>query len=508
MDIPVQKRNTEMSKFTPSRYQSAVFDWFRTATSNMEYFDAPQIRHSLIIEAVAGSGKTTTGIEALKYIPKALEGIYVAFNKHIATELQSRLPENIQAKTYHALGLSICKDNIGRKLQLNADKIEVILKGNYRYKTQRWLFSPVKRIISLLKANLLDATGENILELAFYHNIELSNDYKNFSDDVIECVQYAMRESCSWQEMIDFEDMCYFPVHFKMNAHKFDFLFVDELQDTNKVQMELALMSVNEHGCIVGCGDRYQSIYAFRGADSSAIPNMIERLQADTLPLSITYRNPKSIVELVKSKFPYINIEHADWAQDGIIDSIKDEVALDMYKPEDMILCRTNAPLIEPCFALIRKGIKAQVKGRDIGQGLTALIKKMKASDVSDLIDKLVEYRGVESERLAKQEKFSLITVMEDKVDTIFALTEDVQTVEDLFAKITAIFADEIEGVTFSSIHKAKGLEAKRVFILRPDLMPHPMAMKSKQEWAAQQERNIEYVAITRSLSELHYVMQ
>jgi DNA helicase-2/ATP-dependent DNA helicase PcrA len=65
------------------------------------------------------------------------------------------------------------------------------------------------------------------------------------------------------------------------------------------------------------------------------------------------------------------------------------------------------------------------------------------------------------------------------------------------------IFSDDQVGVVFSSVHRAKGLEAKRVYILSPELMPHKMATKP---WELEQERNIEYVAITRTLSELVYV--
>jgi superfamily I DNA/RNA helicase len=53
------------------------------------------------------------------------------------------------------------------------------------------------------------------------------------------------------------------------------------------------------------------------------------------------------------------------------------------------------------------------------------------------------------------------------------------------------------------AVHQAKGLEAERVFITRPDLMP---LTRVRQEWELQQELNIEYVAYTRSKSELFFV--
>jgi superfamily I DNA/RNA helicase len=61
----------------------------------------------------------------------------------------------------------------------------------------------------------------------------------------------------------------------------------------------------------------------------------------------------------------------------------------------------------------------------------------------------------------------------------------------------------ERQFVTLSTIHKVKGLERKRVFILRPDLVPHPLAETPP---ALEQEFNLRYVAITRSQSELYFV--
>ena len=63
----------------------------------------------------------------------------------------------------------------------------------------------------------------------------------------------------------------------------------------------------------------------------------------------------------------------------------------------------------------------------------------------------------------------------------------------------------ETDGVLLSSIHKAKGLEADRVFLIEPEgaPVPHPMA---KQDWEIEQEWNLRYVAITRAKKELIYV--
>jgi DNA helicase II / ATP-dependent DNA helicase PcrA len=56
--------------------------------------------------------------------------------------------------------------------------------------------------------------------------------------------------------------------------------------------------------------------------------------------------------------------------------------------------------------------------------------------------------------------------------------------------------------ISLCTVHRAKGLEAERVYILEPDDMP--MSWRHQQDWEYQQELNILYVALTRSKSELY----
>jgi len=92
---------------------------------------------------------------------------------------------------------------------------------------------------------------------------------------------------------------------------------------------------------------------------------------------------------------------------------------------------------------------------------------------------------------------------LNDKVETIVALSDGLETINSLEHRILDVFSDDAEGVVFSTVHKAKGLEADHVSILEPQLMPHPAASK---EWELAQERNIEYVALTRSKETLVFV--
>jgi superfamily I DNA/RNA helicase len=87
--------------FTPSPYQQAVFDFIQ------------QARGSAVVIAVAGSGKTTTIMQALPLIPSSESVQLFAFNKAIADELKARIPahcRNIRAATFHSVGYgALCR---------------------------------------------------------------------------------------------------------------------------------------------------------------------------------------------------------------------------------------------------------------------------------------------------------------------------------------------------------------------------------------------------------------
>ncbi len=99
------------------------------------------------------------------------------------------------------------------------------------------------------------------------------------------------------------------------------------------------------------------------------------------------------------------------------------------------------------------------------------------------------------------------IAVIEDKVATIRAIYHFCKPtcIADLLDTIANLFSDDRASVWLSTVHKAKGLEAERVFVLYPDKMPHP---KAKKPWEMEQEMNGKYVALTRSKRDLFLVYE
>lgn len=254
-----------------------------------------------------------------------------------------------------------------------------------------------------------------------------------------------------------------------------------------------------------------QAIYGFAGADAESIPRLERELGATSrecihLPLTVTRRCGKAIVAEAQQYVPDFEA-HESNGPGRIL-----QERLGTYRRQvedgDMILCRCNAPLVSECFKFLRDGRKATIQGRDIGQGLISTVKKLKASSIPDLLTKLSawEEHQVKLENAKKNPSDSRIQGIQDRVDCITCFAEESQTVDALIEKIEKIFTDQkTQGVKLSSVHRAKGLEAVRVFLLllKDAPMPHPMA---KTAWAREQERNLVYVAITRAIEELVYV--
>lgn len=489
--------------FVPSKYQKDVFDFIVGGKGHA------------VIEAVAGSGKTTTIVKALEIVPKNSRVAFLAFNRHIAKELKSRSPENVHVSTLHSLGLALIK-KLESFREVEEDKLGIIMDEFWGVSKElvsddilrmqnRIRRAMMRRIVSLCKGTLIDyKQSSNVLEMAEHYGIVELEEGNIYFDDVLSRLSYVMDKALEMEEIVDFEDMIWMPVvHKRLRNHteKFNYLFVDEAQDLNACQMEFVLNSIYPGGRIIAVGDRRQSLYGFRGADTEAIPNLISRLGATVLPLSISYRCPKLHVNRAKSIVP--QIEASENAIEGKFGYLEYDRFIKEINPGDMVICRTNAPLVKPAFEAIRSGKKAIIRGKDIGQQLVNFIERFQAEDLSNLEILMAEYTEKEYQWLLDKGKELAADMVVDKLETIRSVSKECKSVAELIQKLEILFSDSNVGVVFSSVHRAKGLEAERVYVLKPELMPHP---KAKQEWEVVQEDNTLYVAITRSKNELYYV--
>lgn len=478
---------------TPSKYQQSIYNHIEND------------RHSLVVEAVAGSGKSTTLEGATKCIPLGSKTAMFAFNRDIVSALKTRIKDpSIQVSTINSFGWGICRQN-QRSVQLQPDRTAELLMNHFNLDDPKdrslfysWKY-PTIQLVSLLKANcVFESVQESkIIEIADQYGIDIPEhkDFISIFNDV-----WDASRSCAFGIM-DFSDQIYQPLRQGWPIPKFDVALVDELQDLNPAQQQLMLGASRR---FIGVGDSRQAIYAFAGADASSMANMIQRTGAQTLPLSVCYRCPIAVVELAQKIVP--QIEWSPNAIAGRVSSLKMGQFRSLAASGDFVLCRVTADLVSECLKMIREGKKAMVKGRNIGDQLIVIINKLSIGNqesTANLYTAICKYHVDQLEKLSRARREQAIETLNDTVETIKVLLESETTVADVKQRINTIFSDKVSGIMFSTIHKAKGLESKRVFILRPDLLPHPNA---KTPVAKEQEQNLEYVAITRSMNELYFV--
>lgn len=500
----------EEKVFTPSVYQKAIYEYIEQMLKGVS------VSMHLVIEAVAGSGKTTTIVQALKLISEEYRVAFIAYNKHIATELQKRAPAYVYVSTMHSLGLAVIRKNIkGAKVDEKNEKLNSILNNlfpvlkslvqsgkitNEERKENFVKRQGMRNLVSMAMSTLIDVYDVSAIRSTIdRYGMEVEH---RFQEELIEKLPDVLEQIKRNPTLVSFDEMIWLPIALDMNFEKFDFFFGDEWQDMNRAQIEFALRSITKNGHIIAVGDRKQSIYGFRFADTQAIPRTIEALKADTLPLSVTYRSPVSHVNLAKEIVP--QIEPRENAPEGLIENIKYRNLVGMLEPGDLVICRTNAPLVAPAFECIRQGKKAIIRGKDgIGSQLIALVNRFEAATLAELEINLNEYYENEFQRLVDNAKELQAAMLTDRVNTLKFIMAECDTVQQLIDRINSLFDDKAEGIVFSSIHRAKGLEAERVFFLGPEIVPHPKATK---DWEIEQEDNTKYVALTRSKANMYFI--
>lgn len=492
--------------FSPSTYQAAIYDWLEHGAG-----------HAVVI-ACPGSGKTTTLKHTAPYLPRGKCIVALAFGKKNARDLQKVMPEWIEARTFHSLALKNVMSAYGRGCKVEERKGWKLL-DELTDQLYAGVNSGIASALPQKVAEVIESDGANILKLVGLMKNTLSEDLEALSehygitvnsnaDIVFEIAEIVFHRSIDQaRTWVDFDDMIYLCAMGKVACAKYDFILVDETQDQNRARLEMMVRMLADGGRILCVGDPLQSIFGFAGADTTAIPRIIERLGAVTLPLSISYRLPFSHVRMLNDRFPNQHIETRPDAAEGEIITLPESQLAARVHPGDMIICRTNAPLVEPCFALIREGIKAVIVGRDIGKGLNGLLdrgeKKSQDSTLRSVLSWLNEWAGREASRLINRDKNTQAANLLDQVATLDALAAECDTVSQVKARIASVFSDEAVGVVFSSVHRAKGLEADNVYLLHPELIPHPMA---KVGWEIEQEQNILFVALSRSKHSLYFV--
>lgn len=472
-------------------------------------------RH-VIVQALAGTGKSFTCREAMHRVPATTNILYLAFSKAIVEEFKPGAPANATVCTLNSLGFRACRAAFPKAI-MDEDKVAGIISEVYRpshrvdAETQKFVGIAVEKMVALCQAYNIDGSSiEDLLEIASRHDVEMSADV---SAEVLRLVPEVLQIDRDRTNVLSFNDQLWFPIVHNLTMPKYDLIFVDEAQDLNVVQHELIMRMIGPNTRVVAVGDDNQAIFGFRGSDVDSIANLSTKLQSTnrevvTLPLTVTRRCATKIVEVAQMYVPAIKA--MDNAVEGEIRHTDEEKALEIYRPGDMVVCRFNAPLASVAYGLIRRGVKAVIRGRDIGQGLLSLVNKLRAKSVPELHEKLSAWENREIANISGSRRAETLTAtIQDRANCIRALSEGANDLSEVRAQIESVFSNfEPDGrpknaVVMSSIHRAKGLEAESVFWLHPDKQ-----CKAPQAWAKRQEMNLKYVCVTRAKKTLTYVAE
>lgn len=499
--------------YPPSIQQKAVYRWIRDGNGN------------LILVAVAGAGKTTTILNGATMMRGFVN--ICAYNKKISVEINGKLkaanqPSRIQAGTFHSFGLRNWR-KMAPKLEIVGRKVPDICEA---LKVPEDLQEFVVDLVSLGKQRALGVLGEINdeslwMDIVDHYDVDeslpmdkvsaLTNLDQMISDGVGYAVQvYRKSLEMDW-DIIDYDDMILAPLIHDARMWLNDWLLVDEAQDTNPARRELAKRMLRPGGRAIFVGDPAQAIYGFTGADNDSLDIIEREFNCQKLPLTVTYRCPKRVVDLARNWVSHITA--ADSAPEGAVSTITSEQFVqlppEMFTPQAAMLCRTTAPLVGMAYGLIRRGIPCHVEGKQIGVGLLNLVDKFKTGTISVLQDKMSAWVEKEVKKFMEKKQDKKAENLIEKAECINVLIQCLPaeaTVADLKNHIRNLFGDTPEDKTpahfvLSTVHKSKGREWPTVYLYdRANLMPHKSA---RQDWQLEQERNLIYVAVTRAMSNL-----
>ena len=500
-------------EFDASEYQDKIFQTISSGVGN------------LIINAAAGSSKTTTLVNAIRFIPCAKKILFVAFNKDIVNKIRHTVThDGATVLTFHSLGYYILLenkiiDNRGTDI-INEYKYKNYVKGNIEQLTDKYQELGRNKTLYI----------NNIVKLVEYSRYYLSMSNKEIERvaelygiipifDEVEVCRNVWLWGKGSLDTIDCAALLWLPntLNLATKQYLFNCIFIDEAQDTSIVEQKLVDKCFKRGTRFAAVMDEYQQINIWCGSTLDAIDNFLKYPHTKQYKLPISYRCPKQVVELAKSY------------SDNIIakdDAIEGEIRYDVSPNEpiagDMVLCRNTAPLVEQFLKYLRINKKAYIRGfENIRKEYLELISNTK----SKLIDRnCVTYDGLfpnlyvylfkqidsvmSNFKLDEEDALCHSTILGiyDNIEALKVLSEGLISTQELIDKINIIFnGDATDAVELSTIHKAKELEGDNVYILQPSLMPSKFVNK---EWEKKTERNLIYVAYTRAKKTLNFMKE
>lgn len=439
-------------------------------------------RSNLLINALAGSGKTTT----LEMIQDALPPpiLCLAFNRRIADVMVKRFRSTTTVRTFNGLGHRIWSSACVGRISLDPKKVpdllrEVIKELPHGEASEAWeVMWDVVAAIGLAKSLGYVPEGKypnakRLITQEAFHAI-LPEDIGPIGPWLLEEVLLRSIRA-AYAGLIDYNDQVYMPALFGGTYPKFPTVLIDEAQDLSPVNHEM--LHHLSKSRLIAVGDPYQSIYRFRGAETGGMRKLEARFAMTPADLSISFRCPKAIVRAV-----HWHVPHMKWIKEGGRVGVLKNPNLNSFTDGSVIICRNNAPLFSLALRLLAAGRSVSVAGSDVGPRVIGILRKL--GEDNDKQEKVLE--EIQKWKAEKITKGSTTAADLGECMAVFASCGN--TLGQAIAYAEHLFAQKGTLVLLTG-HKAKGLEWPTVyhldpFLLRPD----------------EQDLNLRYVITTRAM--------
>ena len=267
----------------------------------------------VMVMAGAGSGKTKVLTTRISYIIKELKVIpskilAVTFTNKAALEMKKRVADMLDINTDY-MWVSTFHSFCARLLRMEIDAMPPYNK-KFNILDEDDSLKIVKKIIEVLDFDT-DYKPKVIREL-----ISKSKNFKNYSIrdprllNIFTIVNQKYEERCKEENLLDFDDLIIKTIElFNKNPNilekyqnQFDYVLVDEFQDTNAMQYDLMTLLARRNRNIFVVGDDFQSIYSFRGAKIENIMKFQTEYKDYTLILlEENYRSTTQILDLANN---------------------------------------------------------------------------------------------------------------------------------------------------------------------------------------------------------------
>src|SRR5262245_2879080 len=404
------------------------------------------------------------------------------------------MPSTCKVQTFNSLGHRAWGEATGKKLviDLKMPKMPTILKqliGELRGddKEEAWdSYAEILKAVSMSKhlGYIPDGKFPSARRLCDRNALEarLEDRFTPFCWSLIDAALLTSIKA-AYDGGIDYDDQIYMSALFGGSFPRFPIVYIDEAQDLSPTNH--AMLAKMGESRMVAVGDRWQAIYAFRGAETNGVDKIKSKFNMVEMPLSISFRCPEAIVKAV-----HWHVPHMKWFKGGGRYEVLQDLDPNGIPEGATIICRNNAQLFRAAFALLSKRRSVSIAVSDIGPRiLRPLTKTGEPEDKSqDLIVKIMAW---EEQQLMRTNSPQTV---HDTAECLRIFATWGKTCEQALNYANWILAQH-GTIHLTTGHKAKGLEWDHVYHLDKGLL--------KPEG---QDLNLKYVITTRSANELYEI--